>query len=282
MSSDEVNELIDKCILLVDKARYNYNDSEEVRIMLYLSCIVFVLFYNNKSINKIYNLFENTYIYYEDGNLLDIINKHIDNNVNLNHDEFNFERIRAFSNYGFDVNDTVFMASLNNINNIEKMDSMIHELNHIFVGLIFRRVEDNIFYSFTGFAWKKITIESSRSYGINFNEAINSLVSEEMVNMLIELSRYKIKNKKIKKYLKGFRKIDYYYTSSYEDAVDIMRPFYQDREINKVIKDSLLLNNYTILKSYVDNKLNDNMGYYNLIHSLDKKDNTLVKRLVSR
>ena len=281
MFLDKVNELIDKCIMLVDKARCDYNDDEEVRIMLYLSCVVFILYYGDKSINKIYNLFENTSIYYEEGELLNIINKYIDNNASLYSDEFKFETISAFSNYGYNVNDAVFMTKSNNINNIEKMDNMIHELNHIFVGFIFR-AENNVFYNFTGFAWKKVTSENRKSYGIYFNEAINSLVSEEMVNMLIELSRYKIRNKKIKKYLKCFRKIDYYYTSSYEDIVDRLRFFYQDRENNKVIKESLLLNNYTILKSYVDDKLNDNMGYYNLIQSVEQNDDTLVKKLVSR
>lgn len=268
MKNDKINILINKCIELVDKARTNHKDSQEIKKILYLSCITLCLFYKDKVSNRIYNLLKTSTIYCQDDYLENIISKYASSQDIT---EADIKDITEYSS-GVSIYDQyqshIFISTTLLSSKIELIEGIIHELNHVFVGKNTRYINNKL-YLLCGFSYEIIKEDNSKEYhGIEFNEIINSLVSEEMINILIWLSHFNIENNTINDYLKEFRNIAKYYTHSYIDLVSNFRDFYKDKYIHSKIKLSLALNDYKILATYINNSTNDETRYDTIIKSL--------------
>ena len=279
MNNNGVNNLVNKCVELVNNARSTYNDSDEMKAMLYVSFVVFLLFYGDKVINKVYDLFKNVNIYCENDTLENIVKKYADGNEKIIIGKITKEEnARSFYD-GY--HSKIFISKTSLTNELELTDRLIHELNHVFVGTKCKILDNNL-YVFTGFACTlKIAGMVIKQNGVKFNEAINSLTSEEMINLLIGLSKFKINNKIVRDYLKIFKKYKHYYTFSYTNFVDTLRDFYNVDEIKLRIKYSFINNDYKILESYINYVLYDDNGYHQILLSLEKKEYGKVKKLVS-
>lgn len=266
MINKDLSNLVDRCVMLVDNARGEYEDSDELRGLLYLVFLSFILFYGEKIMTRLYDVFSNTFIYCEDDYFVNIINKYTSElerkmliNKNLT------ENVTGLSFYGNGSNKILLsVKSFNNV--LELFEAINHEFNHIFVGSKFK-VVDGAKYIVTGFAYEFLSENCEREFGgMEFNESINSLVAEEMVRVIINTSRFNVRNRTVNKLFKKIRRYDNYCTTSYSDWLYMFRDFYDNEKIKQKIKSSLVSNNYQILESYVNSMFCDENWYDNFVN----------------
>lgn len=191
MDTDKLNldEVLNRYLKFVDNLSIKFNYNNNIRHVLYIIVPSFIIKYGIKNERKILNIFENTKI---------IINE-TKNNYNIA--SFNRKIIKTNNSYQLDKK--IILYKYNKIPLIDLIDSIIHEFNHAINSFNNEITIDNKYiYLRSGIVYtkyEKLTLNKilDDSNSIVLEEILNTIQTENIINIILSFSHYKDKIKNI-------------------------------------------------------------------------------------
>ena len=219
-----VNELFRECTEFVDKKLSLYNYSSDIKHLLYIIIPAFIIKYDYKNKNKIYNVFRD---------------------VPLIETSEEDKRVQAFYTsipkyIGKEVvtNKLVLIKHYLNKDLMELLDNIIHEYNHAINSYENEiKIGKTKIYIRTGLSYGRYDKTTLKPMGIDnkeiLEEILNTKQTEEVVNIIKEFTKYKFSDNTINNSLYS---INHYIDKSYKSkAYSLQTLFTNDLTNNKTL-----------------------------------------------
>lgn len=177
-----VNELFKECTEFVDKKLSIYNYSSDIKHLLYIIIPAFIVRYDYKNKNKIYNVFR-------DVPLIETTEE--DKRV-----QAFYTSIPKYINKEIKTNKFVLIKHYLNKDLMELIDNIIHEYNHAINSYENElKIGKTKIYIRTGLSYARYDKYSLKPMGIDnkeiLEEILNTKQTEDIVNIIKEFTKYK-------------------------------------------------------------------------------------------
>jgi len=265
-NNNTINPFLDQIVFTIDSMCEKKDIPQELVDYLYLVCSGMILYYGLDYTKEIYQSINDTkYIY----GLKDLETKltpaeynRIKNKINYRENAYAISQVN--STY---INDKVnkilnitytLLIARNTPNKEELLEFITHELNHILSSInnTFTYTEDSIYFRY-GLFKTKIGKDNDET-GRILNEIINTLQTEDIIKIIIDLKKYKINNPKFNNALNSIiTTLDSkkYVASGYETFVNLYRPLFSNQEFKSTINKCILDGNIEDLEKKINTQL---------------------------
>ena len=277
-SDEAVNNLLNYSKAMINTINKNSICPENLRILQYVIFAGMICYYGFEHINEIYNTFAKTKFTYDNVPVIEILKKY-PNNIGdiLNYIGDGYESPAFFqSNISvlgmnkFKINRSIYISSYSNYDPVQFLGDVLHEVNHIVNSINGFVVNHNSKIIFRcGVSLTDYQTQTTR--GRILEETFNTLQTEEILNQILEFSKYNIDDIEIKSLLDEIRyavdtKIE---CLGYDYSVPIIRPLYENKKFNSILKERRLDGNVKYIRDEFDSNTCD--GLFNeLMDSCDK------------
>lgn len=303
-----VNRFLGTCKHYVDTAFENKDVPKELKELSYLVFAGMYSFYGDEYLEDIFKTFRDTrFLYSKNGTIeeiskLDITPKSIEFFKNNNATAFcelyikPFEDIRSAT-----VDRSVILYGRKDISKLEFMENMVHELNHVLNSRNKpKAIIKGVNHMRLGMSYKEIdgTGSGKTDNKILLEETFNTLQSAEIMNCILGLVDFNINDPEIERSVSKFRPYSGVIRTgcAYDYFLPILRPLYQNRDFNFVMKKSRMSGYVREIGSDFDLKVGtgsfgrlavaiDGIGMYSTVDNYRTKRaeaDQLVKQYVSR
>ena len=273
LKQNTINPFIDQVVLTIDSMFENTNIPQSFKDYLYLICTGMILKYGRDYTKDIYSSINNTKYIYGLVGLQDKLSKeeyeYLLPRLKTNANAYTISSVRT-ENKQIKIQYKIIITKDRN-NKLQLLEYLTHELNHILSSLrnTFTKTNNGIYFRY-GLFKTNLSTPNKKESGRIFNEIINTLETEDIINQLIELRKYKIYNHKFLDALKMLDTIKEQYTATgYEPFVNLYRPLYNKKPFRDLIDKSMLEGNIESIEKEINTKL-ENSSYPEMISELDK------------
>lgn len=256
------SEMINRYIKVVDEISLKYKYTDNIKHLLYIIVPAFIIKYGFKKEHFIIDCLNNIPI---------IITGKEDPLVQAMYISY------PYYDGNIKTKKNILLNRYNNIPFMQLIDNLIHELNHAinsYKNEII--VEKDTFYLRTGLSKVKYDrktfkiIDRTKSYILE--EIINSKQTEEIINIIMELSKLNIDNIEIQNTLYAVKSSvqDKYISDSYYGLKYYCQTLLNNKTFLLTLENLRIDGNIDDIGSWFNNIYGDNNGYKNLIESLYK------------
>lgn len=248
------NGFVDKCYYLADSALKDKEIPSNMKSLLYTSFIGFVAYYGIDYIEPIYRSYKDTPFLFKSKDYI----KSCDKKENKYDQKLT---LKAFNNINFHIrkvgNKKVIVDAEDSIVLEEKFDAntlicLVHELNHV-INSKYKRINNshskNILRSgITEFSINQETGNLERKNNL-LNEAFNQLQTMEIVDEILLICEYDIKNSFIRSCLDNLnsKKEEMDASKFYYDVRSFVSPIYHDKKFKSMYTENSLLGNIDLI-----------------------------------
>ena len=271
-NQNNINPFIDQVVLTIDSMFENKDVPQSLRDYLYLICTGMVLNYGYDFINDIYESIKKTRFIYGLKSIEDKLTKEEYKNLldrfNNSDNAYSISTVSSKDNK-LNIKYTIIIAKDRN-NKQQLLEYLTHELNHILTSInkTFTYNKDNIYFRY-GLFTTNLKSNNKKENGKIFNEIINTLETEDIINQIIKLRKDKITNTKFNNALRILDRVKTKYTATgYEPFVNLYRSLYRKKDIKNLINQAMLDGNIDKIEKEFNSKLN-NTSYKEMISLLD-------------
>ena len=272
-NQNTINPFIDQVIYTIDSMFENKEIPQSIKDYLYLICTGMILNYGTTYSKDIYKAINNTRYIYGIKDLNKLLTKEeyhsLINRVTESTNAYTLSTVTR-QDKELKINYTIIIAKNRN-NKQQLLEYLTHELNHILTSLNNTFTHNNNSILFRYGLFKTDITSTKKDSGRIFNEVINTLETEDIINKLLSLRKYKIYNNKFNEAFKILDSIQEEYTATgYEPFVNLYRPLFNKKEIKKLINKTMLEGSTDQIEELINKKLNNNSSYSEMISQLDE------------
>ena len=269
-----INSLINRYINTVDNIANQYKYHINIKHVLYIIIPAFIIKYGLENESKILKLFKDTEI---------IINE---NNIDNTETAFFYRNIlKKHNNYIIDKK--VVLNKFNQVPTIELIDSLIHEFNHAINSINNEvNIDNNHIYLRSGILYTKynkenLTIIDSQQDYIILEEILNTIQTEEIINIILSLNKYSanIDNHEISNILYALNKEigNKYSSKAYFLQTYLSKELLRNRTFEKTLNSLRLSDNIINIEKWFDDITGKNNSYKILCQKLTNIHNLEIK-----
>ena len=256
-----VNELFKECTEFVDKKLSIYNYSSDIKHLLYIIIPAFIVKYDYKNKNKIYNVFKDVPL--------------IETNEEDKRVQAFYTSIPKYIDKEIKTNKFVLIKHYLNKDLMELIDNIIHEYNHAVNSYENElKIGKTKIYIRTGLSYARYDKTSLKPMGIDnkeiLEEILNTKQTEEIINIIKEFTKYKSSDITINNSLYS---VSNYIDKSYKSkAYSLQTLFTNDLTNNKTL--------YNVLSNMRFNGNVDNINsFFDNIIGIDGSFNRFIEIL---
>lgn len=279
VTNENVNGIIDYSVSMVESIIKDRKYPGKLKNGMYLIFASYLIEYGYERIKEIYETFNSTQFTFTNIPLIEYIKSRDDLLSYIKNNKLLFESAPAITctklggvleNPKF--YDEIIISGDMNIDLLGWIEVLAHEINHLFTsqkGRIFL-VDDKLFVRNglqTTEMYGKETIERGRT----FNECINSLQTESLIQNIVDLCGLKIDNKFVSSTLENIKygSNKRYKAIGYEELLPIYRELYNNQYFQKKLNEGLNNGDIVSIESDFDKNLEEG-SYAMLLNFSDK------------
>lgn len=279
LSNDLINSLIEDTKQFIDNELSIYNYSSDIKHLLYIIIPAFILKYDIKNKNKIITIFKEVPLIERD-------------EEERQHQAF-YTSIPKYKDNKVVTKKFVVLRHYKNKPLVELIDNIIHEYNHAINSYQNEiKISKNYIYLRTGLSYARYEKSTLKYLGIDnkqiLEEILNTNQTEEVVNILKEISKYEINDYSAKTTLYSINStIENQYSSK---AYSLQTTFLKNLSNNKTFINTLsnlrFTGNIEEISYIFDNSVGTKDSYKRLIDILnevtkleEEYPNTLFKKI---
>lgn len=277
-SDEAVNSILNYSKMMVDQINGNNDCPEKLRGLQYIVFAGMVSYYGFEHINEIYNSFAKTKFKYDNVPVIDILRKEytLEKDLlitldNSNPSAFYFSNVSMIGANKFKVKRDIYISDRNMEHPGEFLDDVVHEINHVVNSIIAPVIILNNSMPKIRSGLILSTFLNMSTENRYLEETINALQTEEIISHILEFSKYEIEDQEIKEVLEKFKFLLYEkkHYGGYEISKEIIRPLYEDKKFNSLLRERRLDGNLKYIKDEFNSKVSDN-AFHELADVCDK------------
>lgn len=248
----------------------------EFRVFIKLTVIGMIMYYGEEYTDLILDTIDNIDFFYGIDKLKDSTFdiKQVEAWINSSEPAFTLSSFSIFNKRNKSIPDIkvrygICIRNTKHIDNLMFLEYIVHEINHIVCSQnnsFFKDINDNIGYR-TGFYTAYFrTNKRNNGKGRIFNEVINSLMTEDIINIILNIQDDKLYN--LVSSMKNTTIDGQYYVQGYSGLTNLFRTIFNVTEFKEFCKTCLINGNVEDM----DNLFNDVLGknkYDELLEKLD-------------
>lgn len=261
-SDEAVNRLLDYSKLLVNQINQNMPCPKELKEIQYLIFAGLISYYGFERVEEIYKSFQKTKFFYSKESIIDILARKKCTKEQKELERMDFapkaffqRKIWMDTRYRYHIDKEIYISDQEQLPFDELLEHITHEVNHIVNFINFPICTRNS---------KKVlrlgiaieALDGSYKEACKLEESFNVLQTAEIMEHILYFTQYDVKDLEIKMALD---KIKYAYGkkrpgNGYEYTVPIIRPLYEDKNFNVLLKEGRIDGNIKTIRNHFDAK----------------------------